>query len=517
MRWRGGVSAWLLIAACVGLSGCAIVDQYSGRAIVYNLEAEQAQDQALLLNIVRAYLHRPMQFTTVSSITGSAVVSGGTQYSLPTNVPFRPPTQGATGIASFPALPTWQFSGSMSGGPVFTIPVLDTQEFYDGILKAIPGQLWDLYIQANYPGDLLFNLFVMKAVMHREDRDCPKYDHTARCELVFENYVGDDAQVDTFQALGDYLQLLGLTTEPPATTSVPFGRAMNVNIRYVGNPPPNKPDQAEVLGPPGGGSSGDAQTAAKPYRLCFAPRRLQTLVSPSSLCGYTRPDPTKTAKPRHGPASTLRAAVAENRETDNRISAAGSAVVGLNVIPEFMDRLKEIAREAGVRNATPVDASGKTEFEYDLDSFAGARSHAAFPVTVTIYMRHTEGMIYYLGELVRRSLTRDYGQDRRDVFFRQGDGYRDYRGYAQNPCKAPSAPSKTCAYIFHLQQTLAPMPGEFVSVAYSGRWYSISSAYDSDRPDRSSLSLDFLKQLIAVNSSAKSLPQSSVLSVVGGQ
>ena len=123
-----------------------------------------------------------MQFTTVSSITGSAVVSGGTQYSLTTNVPFRPTTQGATGIASFPALPTWQFSGSMSGGPVFTIPVLDTQEFYDGILKAIPGQLWDLYIQANYPADLLFNLFVMKAVMHREDPRLPQirsYRHRA--------------------------------------------------------------------------------------------------------------------------------------------------------------------------------------------------------------------------------------------------------------------------------------------------------------------------------------------------
>src|SRR5580698_8592961 len=137
MRTRAGLGVWLITPLiCAALLGCAIVDQYSGRAIVYNLEAEQAQDQALLLNIVRAYLRRPMQFTTVSTITGVASASAGAQYSLPTNIPFRPPVQGATGIAAIPTLPTWLFSGSMSGGPAFTVPVLDTQEFYDGILKA---------------------------------------------------------------------------------------------------------------------------------------------------------------------------------------------------------------------------------------------------------------------------------------------------------------------------------------------------------------------------------------------
>jgi len=447
------------------LLGCAVVDQYSGRAIVYNLEAEQAQDQALLLNIVRAYLHRPMQFTTVSSITGVANISGGTQYTLPTNVPFRPPVQGATGIAAFPALPTWQFSGSVSGGPAFTIPVLDTQEFYQGILKPIPGQLWDLYIQANYPPDLLFNLFVMKAVMHRADHDCLKYDHTARCELVFENYVGDDTQIDMFQALGDYLLWLGMTTERPATTGVPFAQAMNVNVRYVGNPPPNKPDEAEVLAPPGGGSSGDAQAPAKPYRLCFAPRHPQTVVSPKFWCGYAPPEPKKTGKKTGGPNSLMpRDEAADDRGTDNQINAAGSAVVGLNVIAEFMDRVKKIAHDDGIKNDASVYPSGKTEFDRDLDSFAGARSNADFPVTVTIYMRHTEGMIYYLGELARRSLTRDYGQESRDFFTRQGNGYPTYRGYAENPCKAPPAPTKQCAYIFHLQETLVAMPAEFVSV-----------------------------------------------------
>jgi hypothetical protein len=136
---------------------------------------------------------------------------------------------------------------------------------------------------------------------------------------------------------------------------------------------------------------------------------------------------------------------------------------------------------------------------------------------MTVYMRHTEGMIYYLGELARRSLTRDYGESQRDIFTRQGDPPIKYSDYEQYECHAPAAPSKYCAYIFHLQQGLVPKPGEFVSAVYNGHVYSISSAFDPDRPDRSSMSVDFLKQLIAINSSAKSLPQSSVLSVVGGQ
>jgi hypothetical protein len=122
--WRTLLKS-MLSAGAITLAGCAIVDQYSGRAVVYNLQAEEAENQAMLLNIVRAYMDLPMQFTTVSSITGTGSVTGTAQYSFPANVPFR---QSAT--TNYPTLPTWLFGGSVSGGPAFTVPVLDTQEFY---------------------------------------------------------------------------------------------------------------------------------------------------------------------------------------------------------------------------------------------------------------------------------------------------------------------------------------------------------------------------------------------------
>src|ERR1700757_3767161 len=72
---RGGARAAVLAAAVLVLAGCTVVDRFSGRAVEYNLQAEQAQEQALLLNIVRASMRRPMQFTSLQSITGTASAS----------------------------------------------------------------------------------------------------------------------------------------------------------------------------------------------------------------------------------------------------------------------------------------------------------------------------------------------------------------------------------------------------------------------------------------------------------
>jgi hypothetical protein len=466
--WWRAVSVAAAVSA--GAPGCAIVDQYSGRAIVYNLEAEQAQEQALLLNVVRAYLRRPMQFTTVSTITGTALASASTQYTLPTNVPFRPATQGATGIAAFPPLPTWLFSGSVTGGPAFTVPVLDTQEFYDGILKAIPGQLWDLYIQANYPPDLLFNLFVQKIVMRR--KACGESEHTTACEFVFINYPGRDLEIDMFQELAHYLLWLGLTTERPESQTVPLDQpnTENLNIRYVGTINTEKKN-VQLLAPPAGATS-DAQPTPKPFKLCFSPRSKNAadLVEGDSLCGATK--------------------------DSNVIRETGTARVGMTLDPGFINSLEAIAKT----KARPQENG--PQLARDLHHFS--------KVSITIYMRHTEGIIYYLGELARRALHPDLEQRPRYFFFTSASPYDDKAYWC--PCTKPSS---SCSFIFRLQEGPPAGSENFLTVQYGGQWYSVAGNYDPTEPDFSSTSLDFVKQLIAVNSSAKSLPQSSVVTTVG--
>src|SRR5712691_5008436 len=73
---RRGVFLVAVAFASLALAGCAIVDKYSERAVEYNLQAEKTQQQNLLLNIIRASLRRPMQFTGLQSITGTASASG---------------------------------------------------------------------------------------------------------------------------------------------------------------------------------------------------------------------------------------------------------------------------------------------------------------------------------------------------------------------------------------------------------------------------------------------------------
>jgi len=71
-RQLGRVACTIALLLAPGLLGCAIVDNYSGRAVDFNREAEQAQEEVLLLNIVRASLRRPMQFTSLSTVPAAA-------------------------------------------------------------------------------------------------------------------------------------------------------------------------------------------------------------------------------------------------------------------------------------------------------------------------------------------------------------------------------------------------------------------------------------------------------------
>src|SRR5437764_13477584 len=65
------------------LSAYTAVDEYADRALTYNLEAEQAQARHLLLNVVRASLRRPMQFSTIQSVQGTSSAKGSAALTVP--------------------------------------------------------------------------------------------------------------------------------------------------------------------------------------------------------------------------------------------------------------------------------------------------------------------------------------------------------------------------------------------------------------------------------------------------
>jgi hypothetical protein len=145
----------LLAATCVGLplaiGGC-VADLFGDRALVYNQEAANGSDQAILTNIVRASLGRPLQFTQFTTVTGIASES----LSLAGVIPFavhRPTTVGAQA--------TFMPSVGLSGGPNFTVVDLSTQEFYQGITSGIETQLLKYYLdQAGLSPTVLLPLLI---------------------------------------------------------------------------------------------------------------------------------------------------------------------------------------------------------------------------------------------------------------------------------------------------------------------------------------------------------------------
>jgi hypothetical protein len=217
----------------LALSACVLVDKYSDRAVEYNRQAEQAQEQDLLLNVVRAMDRRPMQFTSLQTVTGQATASGSGSISFPFG---HRPNASAQRIASF--------TDSFSGGPIFVVAVLDTQEFYQGLMKPIPGQYIDLYLEARYPPEEVLDLTIHQI----EIKNCGNPDRLAP-GIVFENYPSDDFKYNLFQTLLEHFLIEhGLKTEkveartamgPPLTEydlmthADVIARAVSANLKVV--------------------------------------------------------------------------------------------------------------------------------------------------------------------------------------------------------------------------------------------------------------------------------------------
>jgi hypothetical protein len=501
-----------------------------------------------------------MQFTTVASITGTATATGSAQYSLPVNVPFRPATNGAS-IAAFPPVPTWNLSSSISGGPAFSVPVLDTQEFYQGIMKPIPGAMYDLYVQASYPRELLFNLFVQSVTMRRvDDKECPGNDHTSSCEFEFQNNVNDDLKINLFQELGHYLDWLGLTTRPAPPEGVAFTNPHNVNIRYIGAPLPGDDNKAQVVAPPGGAAAA-SDSPPKQYGFCFEPRTpeasscVEGPYSPS-VCGqkvelelpkdlsYKLPKDREAVLQKikhareeigrfHGSVVRLKKLYDDEHTglhqacnlsrwltQKDKLAVKADAKKG-QVVPPAAEpddaavnrfkaqRLNEVnanfnaagAPEARIMLSEKFVARLRGTFDRDaskpdepkrpnpFDHFKGNDE-----VILTFKVRSVEQMIYYIGEVARRQVAPDSGESRQ--------------------IELQELPGKRPQKLFILREG-SPEPGDFLSVNYEGRWYSVPSKSNADFIDLSAQVLSVLRQQVALNSSAKSLPQSSVITVVG--
>ncbi|NQT02208.1 MAG: hypothetical protein HQ580_09305, partial [Planctomycetes bacterium] len=113
------------------LTGCAIPtkEDIARSTTEFNLVAEKAGNEMLLLNIVRASKRRPMYFTSIGKLTRSMNFEYGTGG---VSIPFGRIGTGTNG--SYSIAPTVGYKNS----PLFDLSVLNTKEFTNGIMTPVP-------------------------------------------------------------------------------------------------------------------------------------------------------------------------------------------------------------------------------------------------------------------------------------------------------------------------------------------------------------------------------------------
>jgi hypothetical protein len=139
-----------LLALALGLSGCSLAGPIAGDATDYNRTVEEAENDMLLLNVVRASLEYPLHFTRIARISGAYEVGASAATE---------PTLGAdeTGFLDVP------LAASAATRPSFDIQILDSQEFYAGLQTPITAENLDFLRTQGFSLPLLLHALVEEA------------------------------------------------------------------------------------------------------------------------------------------------------------------------------------------------------------------------------------------------------------------------------------------------------------------------------------------------------------------
>ena len=177
--WR--VAACALVAGA--LSACAVIDHVEPRYENVNHAAANARNEGILLNIVRASKHVPLNFIAFSKVSGSADVAltaGLPKFGLG-------PGPLVIDVNRQAIFSNSVLSGTANAKNDFDITLLETKEFYNGLLGPVDLPTLNFFVRQGYTRELLFWLFTEsvretiggRTVEYRNDPD-----PTIACEVV---------------------------------------------------------------------------------------------------------------------------------------------------------------------------------------------------------------------------------------------------------------------------------------------------------------------------------------------
>lgn len=219
-RWTSALLSAALLSGCSTMS----VD-FSDWAGVYSKAVEKAQNENLLMNMVRAAHQQPLYFTTIPVVSGSGSVSAGASL----NAGYGPAANYTPRLFNWLTNPAAsQVSPGLNlgvqSGFNFNMASLDNAEFLTGLLTPISPSAMHFYTSQRIPRELLFHLFIERV------------DLVGKTQT--DSFVNDPTQKNysKFIETLNLLLELGITTESGAF-AVPVGPPITAEALSRGGVP----------------------------------------------------------------------------------------------------------------------------------------------------------------------------------------------------------------------------------------------------------------------------------------
>ena len=469
-RFARLIKTTLSAAATLALAGCVHLEHFSSKATDFNLQVADSQNKTMLLNIMRAANRFPMHFTELTTLSGTGTATIGGTVTIPVGI-----LNGGMGTGS--VAPT----GSYSETPTFNVAVLETQEFYKGIMAPVKlDQLAD-FLGEGMPPPEVFTLLFGRLTFQ------PK---TAAATVAIENnfhlisgrardYCPTSAE-DEHACFRDALEAL-------------LQRHLTIE---------NVTDTTDM------GTFSDAKLLSHMKGFEVTPFTREDCEKKKDVCPKGLDGLTEDDRNRLKPNVTLYRIEKEEKSyrfcfdvanaTDGQLPSAG------RTIGEWI-RGAEIPDEAICKDRRKDGKAGTPR------RFALKNGNSKQEFTLEVEPRSTEGLVYYLGEIARCDAELD-GSKCSPVDVTPYDGGCEARLFRVHTASEVDKPKVRCPNGSEKDIPTSADERSRISVAWQGTPYWVY--IDPSAVDRSGAVLRMVTQLLALNRSAKDLPAPAVVPIL---
>jgi hypothetical protein len=400
----------LIVSASLIATSCALPSVVQRQTVEYNTAAAAMANQLALMNIIRAEQHLPIFYTSISRLSGSTVVTatGGfnaaiksaspvdtesltnapaTTIGSTTTTPPAAPAGAANSVAAVNSVTTTvtnlasravtsggslytpSIGGQVVSGPSFDINILDTQQFYQGILADVPFSTIELLINQGFDDQFLMRLLIERIEYWRPDNG--ELDH------VVHN-VASGPEAKAFLDLIACVRLTGLSQTKPApiapisrVTSAADGAKKLVSLKDLMSLDGQKFDLATKVG-----------DEFKPDAY------IQSTTGADDNIYLVRP-PDNKRFPHFFPLNAC--ALPRPLRIDPSIGPV--AVAPENISSASLFTIDNSAASKNLRSAGTITFTGKPDAQ---------AAPAGTPLSIFVYFRSPEGLIRFLGNYLAK-------------------------------------------------------------------------------------------------------------------